>query len=327
MARPAPIAASPRSPRADASRPSPPSAPAGASRHHYLPVDHRARLHEAYLTSVGHHHYPPGARYPKSDHPATYDFDWRRGRVLPEYAVVLITAGRGVFESKATGRVELEAGAALLLPPGVWHRYRPDRDVGWEEWWVCLNGEYLHRRGNKRLLPRDAACVSLDDADPLRGAIERTLHAVERAGGRNHAGLTALALHALFLVAGDAADPSSAEEPGVAEDEIVSRALLYIWHNAHRRITLPTIARAVSVHPRTLERLFRGSDYGTVRRAVTHCRLQRARDLLRTTAMPSKQIAFAVGFSDPRRFNEAFKRATGDTPTAFRNAQRPDPSR
>ena len=33
----------------------------------------------------------------------------------------------------------------ILLFPGVWHRYRPVAEVGWDEYWVSYNGPYVER--------------------------------------------------------------------------------------------------------------------------------------------------------------------------------------
>lgn len=74
-----------------------------------------------------------GEPYPPVGHPSDHSFDWKAGRALGAFQVVLVAQGRGEFESQATGLVPLVAGMALLLFPGVWHRYRPDPTTGWTE--------------------------------------------------------------------------------------------------------------------------------------------------------------------------------------------------
>ena len=48
-------------------------------------------------------------------------------------------------------------------------------------------------------------------------------------------------------------------------------------------------------------------------------RLQRAQELISNSRMSFSQIAFAVGFSDPKYFTKCFKKETGMTPSEFRN--------
>lgn len=48
-------------------------------------------------------------------------------------------------------------------------------------------------------------------------------------------------------------------------------------------------------------------------------RLQRAQELIANSRMSFSQIAFAVGFSDPKYFTKCFKKETGMTPSEYRN--------
>src|SRR4029078_12942533 len=84
--------------------------------------------------------------------PTLYQFDWSRGRTLPEFQLVLITDGAGEFESEATGLVRFEGVALLLVFPGVWHRFQPLAEVGWSERWLSFNGEMLDQLFNVDLL-------------------------------------------------------------------------------------------------------------------------------------------------------------------------------
>ena len=66
---------------------------------HYLPRSSRDELWGVVCTTAGHQHVPPGTDYPVSRHPAGYHFSKGKGRVLDEFQLVYITAGRGRFES------------------------------------------------------------------------------------------------------------------------------------------------------------------------------------------------------------------------------------
>ena len=57
-----------------------------------------------------------------------------------------------MFESSEVGQVTIEAPTALLLFPGIWHRYKPDFSVGWEEDWISVNGEYLYRLSKRGII-------------------------------------------------------------------------------------------------------------------------------------------------------------------------------
>ena len=57
--------------------------------------------------------------------------------------MLYITYGRGIFESRVSGPVKVNPGNILVLFPGVWHRYRPSRSTGWDEFWVDIKGQVV----------------------------------------------------------------------------------------------------------------------------------------------------------------------------------------
>ena len=109
-----------------------------------LPRQPADRQWGLYVTGVGSTRVPPHARrYPVSVHPDGYMYAWENGRVLDEYQALYIAQGEGCFESKRTGSLPVEPGSLMLLFPGEWHRYRPNRPSGWDEYWVSFAGTYV----------------------------------------------------------------------------------------------------------------------------------------------------------------------------------------
>lgn len=51
---------------------------------------------------------------------------------------------------------------------------------------------------------------------------------------------------------------------------------------------------------------------------VRHIRMQRAEELIAKSTYPFSQIAYMVGFSDPKYFSKCFKKETGMTPSEYR---------
>ncbi|KAA0115663.1 AraC family transcriptional regulator [Methylobacterium sp. P1-11] len=84
-----------------------------------------------------------------------------------------------------------------------------------------------------------------------------------------------------------------------------------------------TIATLFSMHRRTLCRLLRreGFVFGTL---VNEIRFEVARRLLTQTDMTFTQVARALGFAEISVFTRAFRRWSGQTPTAWRAAHRTD---
>ena len=108
----------------------------------YLPISDREKQWGLYVTAGGFNAIAPGEPYPRPGHPRGYAFSMDQGRSLQEYQALFITRGNGQFESEPSGFKRVFAGNVILLFPGVWHRYCPSPDVGWDEYWISYNGEY-----------------------------------------------------------------------------------------------------------------------------------------------------------------------------------------
>ena len=96
-----------------------------------------------YLNDAGHAIVPANSVCPLTteNHSQEYALSWEKGRVLQDFRVVYISKGKGVFQSTQSGLIPLKAGDAFLLFPGEWHRYQPDPEVGWTEYWVSFGGD------------------------------------------------------------------------------------------------------------------------------------------------------------------------------------------
>ncbi|MNE98437.1 HTH-type transcriptional activator Btr [compost metagenome] len=51
---------------------------------------------------------------------------------------------------------------------------------------------------------------------------------------------------------------------------------------------------------------------------VTHCRMEKAKYILQNSSVKVYQVAPLVGYQDPKYFTQVFKKATGKTPTEYR---------
>ena len=81
------------------------------------------------------------------------------------------------------------------------------------------------------------------------------------------------------------------------------------------------VARRLAMSERTLQRRLAERNL-SFKDLVADTRRHVAMNLLSESSYPLTEVAFLSGFSDQSAFNRAFKRWTGHTPTAFRNAAR-----
>ncbi len=98
----------------------------------------------------------------------------------------------------------------------------------------------------------------------------------------------------------------------------VSRAMLLIRQGALNEGNLEGLARKLGVGSRHLRRLFQAHLGASPKALATTEKVLFAKQLLNETTLSITQIAFASGFGSVRRFNAAFKKCCGQTPSAFR---------
>lgn len=300
-----------------------------ADIHHYLPVNDVAMRWGIYLTGIGRAMVPPGSAYPPHAHPRLYSFHWDMGRVLPEFAIVLISDGHGVFESKAVGPIEVQPRSLLLLLPGVWHRYRPLRETGWTERWICFNGELAHRLMDMGVLQSETPVQRVPRVTALVRGFEELIAKVRVQPAENSIFLSLYTLGLLARVVESATGaklPSalfSAERRDWNRDAITSRSLAWIWTRSHQAITVNQLAEAIGVKRRTLQRHFQESVGHSIMEEIIRCRLNRAKRLLEETEIPMKSIAYLAGFSSEQRMRVAFTQRERTNPRAFRRRAKP----
>lgn len=286
----------------------------------YLPLNRLNLQWDLYLTGIGYADLPPGNPYPPQGHPKLYDFQWKHGRVLPEYQIIYISRGRGIFESTETGTVAIEAGQVILLFPGIWHRYKPDLETGWEEHWISLNGEYLYRLAKRELIAPQKSVLYVEDPSEILNVHKKILRIAKVQPTQNSylLGVYALEMFALVLEYNKKiVEPANNCDKLIA-DEHVNNALQMIWNHSYRNISVEDLVEQLSITRRTLERKFQKFLGRSIASEITRCRIERAKQLLESTSLPIEHIAMATGFTGADRLGKIFRKALHMTATQYR---------
>jgi LacI family transcriptional regulator len=102
-------------------------------------------------------------------------------------------------------------------------------------------------------------------------------------------------------------------------DPIVKQAIRAIRQRVADNLRASDVAAEVGMSNKGLYLRFRKALGHTVKEEIRQARIARLRKLLRETALPMSRVAAAAGFSDQSKMGVAFRRATGQTPTAYRS--------
>ncbi len=281
---------------------------------HYLPIEEDAVRWGMHIIDSGSTAVPPNSPYPPGRHPDGYDLSWEKGRTLSEYQLVYITLGRGIFETKKTGGIQISSGQVFLLFPGVWHRYRPLKTIGWDESWIGFKGDVAKRIMSAFFSP-DKAVLSIGHDQELQDLIRSITELPKEAPAGFQQIMAARTIEALALVR------SLAMSYHVADREAsrkIQQARYHLLHHSDEEIDMNELARELGLSYSRFRSLFREHTGTAPHQYVISIRMNKARQLLRHTELSVADIAERVGFSSPYYFCRQFKIKNGCTPKTYR---------
>lgn len=99
----------------------------------------------------------------------------------------------------------------------------------------------------------------------------------------------------------------------------VNNSISYMKNNFKNKISLEDIANSVSISPFHFSRLFKKETGYSPYEYIIMVRLNHAKNLLKTSNMLIKEIAFECGFNSESNFVITFKKHTNMSPRQFRN--------
>ncbi|MFH1499650.1 MAG: AraC family transcriptional regulator [Verrucomicrobiota bacterium] len=276
----------------------------------YLPVSLEEKAWGVGVRGIGRITNAPRTPYPPAGHPVDHAFDWRHGRVLGAWQLVLVVAGGGECEFGRDGGVRrVEAGSVIIIVPGQWHRYRPAARTGWRELWIEFDGETPRRLTEAGLFAARGEVRSLTAPEAAAEAWSVLLRSLDE-------GRPAEQAAAMLQLLGQVIARDHAGESPMAR--AIRRATHILTERLHAPPTMPELAREVGVGYAVFRREFRKRTGLSPRRHLLHLRLERTRRLIGTTPLRLEAVAEAVGFSSAFHLSAAFKARYGVAPAVWR---------
>lgn len=100
----------------------------------------------------------------------------------------------------------------------------------------------------------------------------------------------------------------------------VSDAINIIDGEYTKNITLEEMAKRVGVSSQYLSKIFKEETGQTFVEYLTTLRINRAKDIIKTSDQPIKQVGIMVGYKDPNYFSRIFRSVVGLSPSDFRDS-------
>lgn len=287
----------------------------------YMPVSPDAKEWGAYVSNAGFMVVPPGTHYPpyESEHPKDHFFTWEHGRALASYQFVYITRGAGVFESEGSGQQAVRAGDLMVIFPQTWHRYRPSAEVGWDEYWLEFDGEYICRLMAREEFTLQHPILHIGLRDEILDLFLKSLEILRKEEPEYQLLLGTLATQTIARVL-SALKQNSYEDRPITE--AIREAKRWLLCEPSRNENLEHLASRLNMSYSSFRRLFKAETGYSPRQFALEANLQKAADLLMRTETPVNRIAQQCGMESVFYFSRLFKKKNGCTPTDFRQQHR-----
>lgn len=281
--------------------------------HKYLSASEKDKQWGLYLVTAGQGTFEKGTRYPESDHPREYLFNWNKGRILNGLYIVYIARGKGVFESENTAATTIREGTCFMLFPKVWHRYHPDPEYGWQEYWLGFQGEVMQTWLKKKCIPAQDIFYDVGHNSHLITLFLKILkYAQENPPGLQQI-ITGIAMEILGLVLGTGKD-----SPPHTLEQKIEWAKILMAENLEKPLYVPELAAELAMSYSLFRKSFKNITGISPGQFHLQKRLEKARELLSTTLLPVEEIAALLGFESIYYFSRIFRAKAGYSPTAYR---------
>lgn len=246
-------------------------------------------------------------------------YQWGPG-IRDHYLIHHIITGHGYYAVN-DNIYPLKAGDTFLVYPKTEVRYWADKSDPWEYAWVGFSGSdaisILSNTDFTRHIP------VLEQAS-ISQRIEHQLMSIYQAKGNTFPDAVAMT-GALYTMLSTFMEHSTRESPQKdPQTAYVEKAIQYITERYSYPITVEDVAAYTGISRSHLFRLFQSVLKESPKEYLTSCRLRQASQLLKETSLSITAIAHSVGFENNLYFSKAFKKATGQTPTAYRTHHHPE---
>jgi AraC-like DNA-binding protein len=235
----------------------------------------------------------------------SYEFDAARGRdgvddnVFEHDSAVVTTSGRWLFRGRTSAAI-VDRSTVVLGLAGDRYGCAHEANAGDSTYVVCLAPHALDDGAPlfvKRTVPAGQAVRTVDRA--LRTTSDDAFDS------------------SIFRLFDEASARSTSRAPRRSRFRGL-RAKRLIERHAFERVRIGELASEIGVSPFTFFRQFK-DDVGTTPLAyISELRLERAKQLLRSSALPIEEIGQRVGFDDAAYFSRFFRRYAGLPPSSYR---------
>jgi len=283
----------------------------------YMLASERDALWGLTVTTIGYEEIGPDDPYPTRGHADGYYFELEKGRILPEYQLLYIIEGDGIFHSRTMPEAPLHEGDFFLLFPGEWHSYHPTGPRGWKKYWIGFKGENMDDRVRANFLSPTKPIYHVGYSAEIIALYREAFNAAQEEAAYAQQMMAGIVNHLIGKMYSLERN-IELKSRNQAHVDLINRARLRIRESLEVSLTIQQVAEELGVSYSNFRKLFKEHTGLSPAIYQQDLKLQRAKELLTTTDMSIKEIAYRLNFESPDYFSAKFKAKTGRKPSDLR---------
>lgn len=280
----------------------------------YLTASEEDKNWGLYLNNVGKSRISANTLYPQSDHPTEYYFSWENGRTLSEYQINYLTEGSGVLENER-GTFIVKQGSLMIIRKGEWHRYRPNKDTGWNENYIGFDGMFSKHLLLENQILQGQSVINC----PIDEKFIDTYYTIFDLAQREEPGFQQIASGLIIKLLGYVvAFQKQQDFSGKMIEKIIQKARFQMRENIGDNINLELLASNNNICYSYFRRMFKQYTGMSPHQYHLELKIMDAKEQLISTNKTIKEICYDLGFQSTHYFSRFFKKKVGINPSEFR---------
>lgn len=229
------------------------------------------------------------------------------------FLLLYTLGGKGMINSDGKS-FELAGGSACLIDCHKPHEY--SCDAPWEFYWMHFDGGSLCALCSL-IFPAGSRAVDMTRDESFTETIRRIFSLVPNGDIESSVKLSEL-LHRLLSKLTSASLGTERRSSGDGAKRDIDAVLEYINENYKEQISVDDMTERIHMSKYHFIRVFRRVMGVTPYSYLTNHRINRSKELLRSTQLSIAEISEECGFLDPGNFIAQFKKRTGMRPMQYR---------
>jgi AraC-like DNA-binding protein len=286
----------------------------------YLPTSSEDEKWGMHVLDAGCNRINPSEIYPSRNHPEHHYFNWYKGRILKEYQIIYVTRGEGFFESDSSQKKAITAGTLILLFPDEWHRFKPNPQTGWDEFWVGFKGTIMEQIVKQEFFHPKNAIWNIGVHEKIINLLIEIIEITKEEKTGYQPLVSGIVLHLLGQVHALAKQRNYKKED--ITESIMNRARIIFRTNLDQPVSIKKVAAELNVSYAWFRKAFKAFTGIAPNQYLLQLKIEKAKMLLSENSGPIKEISYALNFESAFYFSKLFKEKTGMSPERFRKMNR-----